>query len=269
VLDDFVSPQTSQKGIRASETPALPDDFVLLNKKTVSQNRLHNKHICEKYLAQTWRDTHAYNLWEHGFSQSGQDKWLWDEVFGRKMNGVFVDVGAFDGQTHSNSAILEYCFNWSGLLVEANPVQAAKIVTWRPCSLTYNVAASETNKICRFVSKLDPELSGVEEGIKNQVDASDTTINIPCIRLGDLFSRHGLVKIDYLSLDTEGVEPMALRTIDFDKVEIDIIGIEENNHRDQLRKILEPRGYSLCHTLGPDVFFCRNGFHKKSVSDTT
>ena len=85
----------------------------------------------------------------------------------------------------------------------------------------------------------------------------------------DLFSRHGLVKIDYLSVDTEGVEPMALRTIDYDKVEIDIIGIEENNQRNELRQILEPKGYSLCHTLGPDVFFCRNGFHRKSVSEAT
>jgi hypothetical protein len=38
-------------------------------------------------------------------------------------------------------------------------LEVEKIVTWRPCSLTYNVAAAENNKICTFVSKLDPELS--------------------------------------------------------------------------------------------------------------
>ena len=89
-----------------------------------------------------------YSLWEHGFSQSGQvslsrpppslpslpfsdahtrrvpdfsraltlsrlqDKWLWDEVFGRKQDGVFVDVGAFDGQVFFRSRrIFEYYFN--------------------------------------------------------------------------------------------------------------------------------------------------------------
>jgi len=44
--------------------------------------------------------------------------------------------------------------------------------------------------------------------------------------------------IDYLSVDREGVEPMALRTIDYDKVEIDIIGIEDNGNRTVLTEIL-------------------------------
>jgi hypothetical protein len=35
--------------------------------------RQHNARICEKFLAQKWRDTkNEYNMWDHGFSQSGQ-----------------------------------------------------------------------------------------------------------------------------------------------------------------------------------------------------
>jgi len=63
-------------------------------------------------------------------------------------------------------------------------------------------------------------------------------MHMMCTRLGDLFMRHGITHIDYLSVDTEGVEPMALRTIDYDKVEIDIIGIEENGNRAVLTEIL-------------------------------
>ena len=32
--------------------------------------------------------------------------------------------------------------------------------------VTYNVAAASKNNMCTFVSKLDPELSGLQEGIK-------------------------------------------------------------------------------------------------------
>jgi len=265
-LDGLVSALSGNTGIKAVDNPVLSEDYKLLNQKTVAENRKHNVATCELFLGQKWKDvTSSYGLWRHGFSQAGQDKWLWDEVFARKMEGVFVDVGAFDGQTHSNSALFEYCFNWSGLLVEANPVQVEKIVTWRPCALTYNVAAAETNKMCTFVSKLDPELSGLSEGIKTGAQLGDKIIDVPCIRLGDLFMRHGITHIDYLSVDTEGVEPMALRTIDYDKVEIDIIGIEENGNRAVLTEILGPKGFTLCKTLGPDVFFCRKGFKPQAA----
>ena len=40
-------------------------------------------------------------------SQSGQDKWIVEKLFPGKKKGVFVDVGAFDGITFSNTCILE------------------------------------------------------------------------------------------------------------------------------------------------------------------
>ena len=115
------------------------------------------------------------------------------------------------------------------------------------------------------MSKLDPELSGLSEGVKTGAQPGDKLLDVPCIRLGDLFARHGITRIDYLSVDTEGVEPMALRTIDYEKVEIDVIGIEENGNRGVLEKILEPKGYTVCKTLGPDIFFCRKGFEAKKA----
>jgi len=260
-LDELVSSLTGTIGIQAVPYLDLADDYVLPNHKTVLANRAHNKGLCETFLGLKWKST-TYRLWEHGFSQSGQDLWLWDEVFGGKKQGFFVDVGAFDGQTHSNSAGFEYCLDWSGLLVEANPVQIESIKQWRPCSVTYNVAASETNKMCTFVSKLDPELSGLQEGVKTAPQAGDKLLDVPCIRLGDLFARHGISKIDYLSVDMEGVEPLALRSIDYDKVQIDVIGIEENGKTAELKGILEPKGFEVCKTLGPDIFFCRKGFFK-------
>ena len=35
--------------------------------------------------------------------------------------GTFVELGAFDGVTESNSQLFERCLNWTGVLVEPNP----------------------------------------------------------------------------------------------------------------------------------------------------
>jgi len=39
--------------------------------------------------------------------------------------------------------------------------------------VTYNVAAASKNNMCTFVSKLDPELSGLQEGIKTARQQAD------------------------------------------------------------------------------------------------
>ena len=38
-----------------------------------------------------------------------------------KENGFFIEAGAFDGYTISNSLLFEVGLNWTGLLVEPNP----------------------------------------------------------------------------------------------------------------------------------------------------
>ena len=41
--------------------------------------------------------------------------------------GRFVELGALDGLTGSNTYALEKCLNWTGLLIEANPESYAKL----------------------------------------------------------------------------------------------------------------------------------------------
>ena len=42
--------------------------------------------------------------------------------------GTFVELGALDGERFSNTYLLEHCFNWSGLLIEAQPSNAAQLM---------------------------------------------------------------------------------------------------------------------------------------------
>ena len=59
-------------------------------------------------------------------------------------------------------------------------------------------------------------------------------ISIPCITFDDLCSQNKINKIDYLKLDTEGMDLDILKTINFNKYDIKFIRAEHNG--DELRK---------------------------------
>ena len=46
-----------------------------------------------------------------------------------KKNGVFLEVGALDGETRSNTLYMERFLNWPGLLIEPAPLIFAKLLT--------------------------------------------------------------------------------------------------------------------------------------------
>ena len=41
-----------------------------------------------------------------------------------ERGGSFAELGAFDGVSYSNTFMLEKCFGWRGVLIEANPVRS-------------------------------------------------------------------------------------------------------------------------------------------------
>lgn len=45
-----------------------------------------------------------------------------------KYKGTFVEIGAYDGLTYSNTKLFEDTFHWNGVLIEANPVNYNKLI---------------------------------------------------------------------------------------------------------------------------------------------
>src|SRR5689334_17383054 len=74
-------------------------------------------------------------------SQHGEDL-LVAAHFGEKRGGYFVEVGALDGVTFSNTYLLEIDYGWTGVLIEADPLQAAACADARPGARTVAVAAT-------------------------------------------------------------------------------------------------------------------------------
>jgi len=51
---------------------------------------------------------------------------------------------------------------------------------------------------------------------------------ITTIMFDDLLSKHGLISIDFLQIDTEGYDERILKTIDFNKLHINFIKFEKH-----------------------------------------
>jgi len=71
------------------------------------------------------------------YSQAKQGQTVYD-LFPKK-NGLFIEIGAFDGMTLSISLWLERQPNWTELLIEANPdlgdaIDKRKRRVWRLCA---------------------------------------------------------------------------------------------------------------------------------------
>jgi hypothetical protein len=170
------------------------------------------------------------------YSQSGQDKWV-NEFYKSKKNGTFVEVGAYDGIQTSNTYFFEKNLEWNGICIEANPTIFQKLSINRK-SKNINVAINNYIGQCFF--------SG------DKVTNYGTQVN--CNILNNILLQNECPKdIDYLSLDIEGFEIVALESLDFLHFNIGLITVEHNsylvgeNNKNQIFKLLTSKGFIRVH----------------------
>lgn len=200
------------------------------------------------------------------YSQLGQDKFV-DQFFKQKENGIFVDVGAHDGVSCSNTYFLELNRNWTGLCVEPGQREFDHMKTIRRCFLERACISNyDGESEFTYIEGYANMLSGLTEDYNTQhlsrinsemksYGGSLDKITIPVFRLQTLLDKYGLINIDYCSIDTEGSEFNVIKSIDYDKVNIKIFSIENNYSSLDIQEFLEERGYELhCKLQWDDIF---------------
>lgn len=80
------------------------------------------------------------------FSQVGQDEAI-DMVLQQKEHGFFIEVGAYDGISLSNSLFFEKSRSWTGLLIEANPRAYRELLAADRKAYTTPACISMSNKV--------------------------------------------------------------------------------------------------------------------------
>lgn len=167
-----------------------------------------------------------------------------------KRGGYFVEFGATDGKTLSNTFILEKNFGWKGILVEPGRVWHPKLVQNRNCNLDFRCVWRSSNDEILFSETAISELSTIssfEDCDEHATSRSHSkTYEVATITLQDLLDFHGAPKvIDYLSIDTEGSEYEILRSYSFKNRKINFISCEHNHtsQRGKIYNLLSQKGY--------------------------
>lgn len=163
--------------------------------------------------------------------------------------GYFVEIGANDGYTLSNTIYLEEEFGWKGLLIEANPKYEESLKR-RKCSVAISAVTSEPGEY-EFCD------AGLYGGVENTLDTTHknrtltaTRIKVSGARLEDLLSSNGAPsRINFISIDVEGGELQIVKQLTDQSNYRFTCGCIEHNYREadykQIYKMLTDAGYAI------------------------
>ncbi len=178
--------------------------------------------------------------------------------------GFFVEVGGWDGITHSNSLYFERYRGWRGVLIEPSPSEFLKCRRDRPAAKVFCYACVPFEYPDRFV----PMLYCASMTVTNRDDVSvDARAHVEDGRKflppgGEVFEFGAVAKplsrildeneisdsIDLLVLDVEGYELSVLKGIDFSRHGPRFICVEAWNLR-EIECFLKERGYECLGRL--------------------
>jgi len=200
-------------------------------------------------------------------SQMGQDLWALSHAGCKKNRGYYVDIGSNSGEFISNTHLMDRVFGWGGLCVDAFPCEMKS----RTCSVAVAVVTNETGVEVEFAHRGNASImSGCDimGGVVGE-DAADGnhantlpgqqmyTFNTSTMT--QLLRQHSSPSVvDYLSLDVEGAEVLALQGLDHLQYCFKLIDVEHNFEepkRSDIRLLLESRNYTYAGADEQDDFY--------------
>lgn len=167
-----------------------------------------------------------------------------------KRNGYFVEFGATNGVSLSNTWLLEKSYGWRGILAEPARCWHADLKANRNCIVETKCVWGKSGEQLEFNEVVEGELStinlfsGADGRTENRKEGR--VYMVETISLNDLLVVHGAPDdIDYLSVDTEGSEFAILSNFDFSAHRIKLITVEHNytKEREKIYNLLSRNGY--------------------------
>lgn len=142
------------------------------------------------------------------------------------QRGFYIEVGAHDGFTNSNTYYLDKIKGWKGLLVEPTPSVYRVCTKTRPTAKSFNCALTpfsySANSIklryantCTFVAESpDSELELERRLEQARTYTEPFEFEVPARTLSSILDELNISKIDFFSLDVEGYELEVLQGLD-------------------------------------------------------
>jgi FkbM family methyltransferase len=190
-------------------------------------------------------------MWYGSVTSNGNylDKYMFETHLKHINNGVFIEAGAFDGTTQSNTKALEEQFGWTGLLFEPSPAMYGQCVKSRR-SKVYNCALVSDSYKYDYI-KGDFDLNHPMSSLNGtRLLTSTSLIEVPAKTLQSCLDECNIKHVDFFSLDVEGYELDVLNGIDWSKTSFSYILIEFNPANIKtLIKFMNSKEYSFIENV--------------------
>lgn len=210
------------------------------------------------------------------YGQFKQDKFVDDHFFKGKKNGVFLDIGASDGVSGSNTYYFEKQKGWKGVCFEPLPGIFDELAKNRKCICIQGCAASKPGKAQFLTIKSDSSihmLSGLVSSFSSdhlsKIDkevsrhkSDQEVVEVECFRVNDILARNQLNEVDFCSIDTEGSELEILKSIDHDQYHIKVFCVENEYRNKELENFMKSKNYTYISSLGVDQVFAHDSIIK-------
>jgi len=198
--------------------------------------------------------------WKGSFSQGGQDIFLDEVIFKSQLReGFFIEAGADDLVTDSNTLFFEIERDWTGILVEPALWEKRSAIKRNAWCAPVCLGLHTKPHFAPFAQK------ALEEGMAGLVaEEGEDTNELQCFPLASILFAVGNQTVNYLSLDIEGAEIQILQTLPWRLVDIEVIGVEMNHlgevfpgSRGDLHQFLKQQNYAYVGTIHVDDLFVR------------
>lgn len=177
------------------------------------------------------------------YSQKGEDNIIWDYCVNNGIKGSFLDIGANDGNTLSNT----YRFaldGWEGVLVDASPMAFKRLQeTYKdnPRLHLFNYAVTDKDGECDFFESGCIKIH--KDGIRNvglvssmhertipkwKGNVAFQKITVPCKSFYSLLAESPIKQFEYISIDIEGEELPVLKQMNLETLGCRVLCIEHN-----------------------------------------
>jgi len=194
------------------------------------------------------------------YSQAGEQSYI-TEYFGNRK-GVFLDIGANDGKTFSNSHQLALD-GWYGVCIE--PTDRAFLALRQ---LYFHNSKVQCIKCCvggetKQVEFHEPEDTLVSTTIKDETYKWEKNMGFKFdVKTKQMYDYADLQKLmkykyfDFITIDTEGVDYDILKQIDLTRTDMLIVEVNERT-RKQYIDYCAKYGMSLLKDTNINLIFCR------------
>ena len=136
-------------------------------------------------------------------------------ILDRKRDGTFIEFGATNGVSLSNTYLLESQFGWTGTLAEPDSQWHEELMNNRSkAKIVKKCVYTQDDLIMKFFSSGQGELSTLKNYTHNEANvsrwhiearnASGREIEVETVSLNTLAQSTHPKVIDYISIDTEG-----------------------------------------------------------------